>query len=74
LFIASSFANYETHFTVMNYGRQLTQIHFSEFITEFEQENPKVKWEEVHNKIKNMIRELFIGIRQVTPQMHSPKV
>ena len=30
---------YETHFTVMNYGKKLKQIHFDEFIEQFEKEN-----------------------------------
>ncbi len=28
--------SYETHFTVMNYGRKLTQIHYNEFMKEFD--------------------------------------
>lgn len=43
---------YETHFTVMNYGKKLKQIHYNEFIEEFEKEYPSTLWSSVHDKIK----------------------
>lgn len=73
---ARSLDVYETHFTVMNYGHKLEQIHFEEFIKLFNQENKEknVTWENVYDKIKQMVRELFMAVKQVCPQMANPKV
>ncbi|EGR30458.1 tubulin-tyrosine ligase family protein, putative [Ichthyophthirius multifiliis] len=65
---------YETHFTVMNYGKKLQQIHYDEFIQLFEVENPEVKWQSVHDKIKVLVKELFIAVASKYPQMQSDKV
>ena len=67
---------YETHFTVMNYGHNLTQIHYHEFIPEFNNEykNRNVVWDDVYNKIKQMVKELFIGVEMRYPEMHAENV
>lgn len=47
----TSLDDYETHFTVMNYlegsTNKLFQLHYDEFIPEFEAQNPKFMWSEV---------------------------
>lgn len=67
---------YETHFTVMNYGHNLTQIHYNEFIPEFNNEYKQrnIVWDEVYNKIKQMVKELFIGVEMRYPEMHTDNV
>lgn len=67
---------YETHFTVMNYGHNLTQIHYNEFILEFNEEykHRNITWNEVYNKIKQMVKELFLGVEIRYPEMHTENV
>ncbi|KAL4484835.1 hypothetical protein ABPG74_020012 [Tetrahymena malaccensis] len=66
--------NYETHFTVMNYGgKKMNEILQEEFIKIFENENPSIKWNDVSNKIKNMVKELFIAVATKYPKMHCEK-
>jgi tubulin--tyrosine ligase-like protein 12 len=69
-----SLDTYETHFTVMNYGRKLEQIHFDEFIKDFNEENKEknVKWDDVYQNIKIMVKELFLAVKRTHPQMHWP--
>lgn len=67
--------NYETHFTVMNYGgKKMNEIFQEEFIKTFEEENPSVKWEAVSKKIRDMVKELFIAVSTKYPKMHSENV
>eukprot|EP00249_Psilotum_nudum_P018481 c26826_g1_i1 orf=394-2997(-) len=61
--------DYETHFTVMNYGRRLTHINTHEFVAEFEREH-RVKWLDVHQRIRHMIRSIFEGAAALHPEMH----
>lgn len=66
---------YETHFTVMNYGHQLTQIHYYDFIKEFDQENKgKCEWNAVHERIKTLVKELFVSVALTYPQMATENV
>ncbi|ESQ33251.1 hypothetical protein EUTSA_v10003638mg [Eutrema salsugineum] len=67
-----SFFEYETHFTVMNYGRKLNHKPTAEFVKEFEQEH-NVKWLDIHEKVKQMIRQVFEAAALVHPEMQSPK-
>ncbi|CAA7016089.1 unnamed protein product [Microthlaspi erraticum] len=68
-----SFFEYETHFTVMNYGgRKLTHKPTAEFVKEFEQEH-NVKWLDIHEKVKKLIRQVFEAAVLVHPEMQSPK-
>ena len=39
---------YETHFTVMNYGKKLTQIMYPDFIEEFNKDYKPVEWSSVY--------------------------
>ncbi|KDP33915.1 hypothetical protein JCGZ_07486 [Jatropha curcas] len=66
-----SFFEYETHFTVMNYGRRMNHMNTTEFVKEFEQEH-HVKWLDIHQKVKTMIRSLFEAAALVHPEMQSP--
>jgi tubulin--tyrosine ligase-like protein 12 len=67
---------YETHFTVMNYGHKLEQIHYDEFTKLFDAENKDahVTWDTVHERIKEMVKELFIAVKADCPQMALEKV
>ncbi|KAG7988599.1 hypothetical protein I3843_03G195500 [Carya illinoinensis] len=67
-----SFFEYETHFTVMNYRGRFSHKNTREFVTEFEQEH-KVKWLEIHLRIRKMIRSVFEAAAAVHPEMHSPR-
>lgn len=60
-FSLDNFTDYQKHFTVMNYleGVELKQIHFNEFIPEFERQYPNHSWKSVENKIHQMLREVF---------------
>ncbi|KAF8401096.1 hypothetical protein HHK36_014399 [Tetracentron sinense] len=66
----SSLFEYETHFTVMNYGRKLNHMNTPEFVMEFEKEH-QVKWMNIHQKIRNMIRSVFESAVIVHPEMRS---
>ncbi|KAL4505169.1 hypothetical protein ABPG72_016236 [Tetrahymena utriculariae] len=63
---------YETHFTVMNYGKKLKQIHYDEFIEEFEKEYTQIKWAAIHDKIKTMVKQLFMAVYKKYPGMPHP--
>jgi hypothetical protein len=60
----------------MNYGHNLTQIHYTEFIPEFNQEykHRNIAWAQVYDKIKQMVKELFIGVEMKYPEMHTENV
>ncbi|XP_039144964.1 tubulin--tyrosine ligase-like protein 12 [Dioscorea cayenensis subsp. rotundata] len=67
----SSLFEYETHFTVMNYIGRLNHMNTAEFVREFEVEH-QVKWLDIHERIKNMIRSVFDSAATVHPEMHNP--
>jgi tubulin--tyrosine ligase-like protein 12 len=66
--------DYEKHFTVMNYKPTVTlkQIHYNEFIPEFEQQNPDFKWSQLEAKIFKMIRQVFEGASKEKPPKGMP--
>ncbi|WOG94208.1 hypothetical protein DCAR_0313501 [Daucus carota subsp. sativus] len=66
-----SLYEYETHFTVMNYGRQLNHMNTPEFVKEFEQEH-QVNWLDIHARIRGMIKSAFESAALVHPEMHNP--
>ncbi|KAM7274477.1 hypothetical protein ACFE04_016343 [Oxalis oulophora] len=66
-----SLFEYETHFTVMNYRGTLKNKTTPEFVKEFEQEH-QVKWMDIHQRVKTMIRSVFEAAAVVHPEMHSP--
>ncbi|KAJ4767734.1 Tubulin-tyrosine ligase family protein [Rhynchospora pubera] len=68
----SSFFEYETHFTVMNYIGKLNHKHTPEFVKEFEEEH-QVRWKEIHGRITKMIRCIFESAAVVQPEMHNPR-
>ncbi|KAE8664349.1 hypothetical protein F3Y22_tig00112800pilonHSYRG00050 [Hibiscus syriacus] len=67
-----SLFEYETHFTVMNYGRRLNHMNTPEFVRELEKEH-HVKWLDIHQRVKSMIRSVFESAASVHPEMHDPK-
>ncbi|BFZ09676.1 hypothetical protein BsWGS_12715 [Bradybaena similaris] len=70
-FFMTSLDDYETHFTVMNYLEgskdKLFQLHYDEFIPEFEAQNPKLMWTEVVKDIFRALKELFEAAVSVPP-------
>uniref|UniRef100_A0A452V3C0 Tubulin tyrosine ligase like 12 n=1 Tax=Ursus maritimus TaxID=29073 RepID=A0A452V3C0_URSMA len=53
--------DYEKHFTVMNYDPEvvLKQVHYDEFIPEFEKQYPEFPWRSVQAEIFQAFTELF---------------
>ncbi|XP_078164148.1 tubulin-tyrosine ligase [Carex rostrata] len=66
----SSLFEYETHFTVMNYIGKLNHKNTPDFVKEFEEEH-QVKWMEIHDRIRKMIRCIFESAASVQADMHS---
>ncbi|KAL5995106.1 hypothetical protein ACLOJK_025164 [Asimina triloba] len=66
----STLFDYETHFTVMNYIGRLNHMYTPEFVMEFEKEH-QVKWSEIHERIRSVIRAVFESAAIVHPEMHS---
>lgn len=57
--------DYETHFTVMNYGHHLTKLLDKDFIIQFnEMFGDKCKWEEMQKKIELMLSRTFDAVIQ----------
>ncbi|KAH9298585.1 hypothetical protein KI387_030267, partial [Taxus chinensis] len=67
----SSLSEYETHFTVMNYRGKLNQINTDDFVFEFEHEH-NVRWINIHEKVRAMIRSVFESASALHPEMHCP--
>lgn len=68
----NSLTDYETHFTVMNYGRKLVHVNTHDFIPAFEEEH-KVNWRDIHQKVRQMLRSVFEGAFALHPEMHSSR-
>lgn len=68
----NSLTDYETHFTVMNYGRKLVHVNTHDFVPAFEKEH-KVNWQDIHQKVRQMLRSVFEGAFYLHPEMHSSK-
>lgn len=67
-----SFDEYETHFTVMNYRGRLNHMNTPDFVKEFEKEH-EVNWQDIHSRIRNMIKSAFEAAAAVHPEMHHSK-
>ncbi|KAH7297146.1 hypothetical protein KP509_26G055800 [Ceratopteris richardii] len=67
-----SLSEYETHFTVMNYGRKLVHVNTHDFIPAFEKEH-SVDWRNIHEKVRHMLRAVFEGAFELHPEMHSSR-
>jgi tubulin--tyrosine ligase-like protein 12 len=68
----NSLSEYDTHFTVMNYGgRPLNHINAHDWVPEFEKEH-NVKWQDIHQRVRNVLRAVFEGAIATSPNMHSP--
>ncbi|KAH9562882.1 hypothetical protein CY35_05G094600 [Sphagnum magellanicum] len=68
----SSLSEYDTHFTVMNYGgRPLNHINAHDWVPEFEKEH-NVKWQDIHQRVRSVLRAVFEGAIATSPNMHSP--
>lgn len=61
-------STYETQFTVMNYGAvsDFKQIKYQDFIEEFENDY-MVNWSSINEKIKKMLRNVFIAVATKYP-------
>ncbi|XP_028787028.1 tubulin--tyrosine ligase-like protein 12 isoform X2 [Neltuma alba] len=68
----SSFFEYETHFTVMNYRGRLNHKNTKDFVREFEEEH-QVNWLDIHGRVRNMIRSAFEAAAVAHSEMHNPK-
>ncbi|KAG9457314.1 hypothetical protein H6P81_001822 [Aristolochia fimbriata] len=66
----STLLEYETHFTVMNYVGRLNHMNTPDFVLEFEKEH-QVKWQDIHERVRRMIRSLFEAAAVVHPEMHN---
>ncbi|KAK7328821.1 hypothetical protein VNO77_22945 [Canavalia gladiata] len=66
----SSFFEYETHFTVMNYRGRINHKNVKDFVREFEEEH-QVEWLAIHTRVRNMIRSVFEAAAVAHPEMHS---
>ena len=64
-----SFNDYERHFTVMNYNKdvQMQQIYNTDFL-EYLKEN-KIEWSSIYQKIKLAIKKSFLMASFTCPQM-----
>ncbi|XP_006866969.1 PREDICTED: tubulin--tyrosine ligase-like protein 12 [Chrysochloris asiatica] len=60
-FALNDLDDYEKHFTVMNYDPEvaLKQVHYDEFIPEFEKQYPEFPWKDVQADIFQAFKELF---------------
>ncbi|MBN3312321.1 TTL12 protein, partial [Atractosteus spatula] len=60
-FSLDNFDDYQKHFTVMNYaeGAQLKQVHYDEFIPQFEKQYPGYPWTSVQEEVFKAFAELF---------------
>lgn len=66
-----SFTDYETHFTVMNYSNYEKQtIYNYEFIEYLEKNN--INWNDIYEKIKINVKNLFLMAGKNCPQMSDP--
>ena len=75
----SSFHDYETHFTVMNYkdDSPLKHIESVDFIPLFHEQYPDQSWSNVQDDIYNLIYELFTAAASEEPPAgikHYPQV
>ncbi|XP_054822693.1 uncharacterized protein LOC129320996 [Prosopis cineraria] len=68
----SSFFEYETHFTVMNYRGRLNHKNTKDFVREFEEEH-QVNWLDIHARVRNVIRSVFEAAATAHSEMHNPK-
>lgn len=59
----------------MNYGKvsDFKQIPYKEFIAEFQSSYQPVKWNTINDKIKKMLRNVFIACGQKYPEMQNDK-
>ncbi|MBN3295298.1 TTL12 protein, partial [Amia calva] len=60
-FSLDHFDDYQKHFTVMNYteGAQLKQVHYDDFIPQFEKQYPEYPWKDVQEGLFQSFAELF---------------
>ncbi|PWZ07339.1 Tubulin--tyrosine ligase-like protein 12 [Zea mays] len=67
----TSFFEYETHFTVMNYFGRMNHMNTPEFVKGFEKEH-QVKWLDIHESVRSTIRRIFEAAAAVHPEMQNP--
>lgn len=68
-FAMNEFDIYEKHFTVMNYNENLVLKHVkcNEFITEWKEQYADHSWNEVEDKISEMLKEVFRNAAKQKP-------
>ena len=61
----STFQEYETHFTVMNYGNEMTNMRCEPFMEKFDEEYKErgVKFSEIQPKINKAIADIFVAFQ-----------
>ena len=61
----TTFTEYETHFTVMNYGHDMTNIRPAEFEKDFDEEyKPKgVTFNQLNQKVHKAITDVFVAFQ-----------
>ena len=61
----TTFQEYETHFTVMNYGHEMTNLRCEEFMKQFDEEyKPKgVTFDQLNQKVHKVIIEIFVAFQ-----------
>lgn len=72
----NSFYDYETHFTVMNYGgSKMLNMIWQDFIPMFDEEyQGRTTWKEMQDKIYQVIKETFIAAAIHKPEMQDSRV
>lgn len=68
-FAMNEFDIYEKHFTVMNYGENLVLKHLKceDFLNEWQEQYAEHQWNEIEDKISEMLKEVFINATKQKP-------
>lgn len=68
-FALTNFDDYEQHFTVMNYGSELTLRHIpcAEFLQLWAEQFPKHAWDDIETTICDMLKEMLLGATYKPP-------
>lgn len=77
-FSMTEFDVYEKHFTVMNYGENLVLKHLKceDFLNEWKEQYDRQPWNDIEDKICEMLKQTFIGATQKKPPCgiaHNPQ-
>jgi len=67
----STFTDYETHFTVMNYSDYEKKTIYDKEFLEYLKQNG-INWDDIYRKIKTNLKEMFLIAGKDCPQMSDP--